>query len=102
MFVVRNVAQVPMGRRDEAVGQLKEMLAEMTKELGAPPARVLTASVGPSDSTIVSEQEFPTLAAFEEYLEKANGWPGMERYGGKLFPLVVPGTNRFEIYRLQS
>ena len=81
---------------------MKEMLGAMSAELGYPKARVVTGSVGPSDSTIETEVQVESLEAFESQLKKANAWSGMQRFTDKAQALVVPGSGRFEIYRVQS
>jgi copper oxidase (laccase) domain-containing protein len=100
MFLIRSIAQVVPGRRDESVGLAKEFVADMVKEFGASNGRVLTASIGPSDSTLVMEMEHKTLAEFESAMEKANSWSKMSKYGPKLAELTVPGSHRFEVYRI--
>jgi hypothetical protein len=88
------------GRRDEAVGVSKEFMADMIKEFGGANGRVLTASLGPTDSTVVTEVEHKTLAEFENVLDKMNKWPKMQTYAPKWNDMVVPGTHRFEVYRI--
>jgi hypothetical protein len=100
MFLIRSIAQALPGRRDEAVGFFKEFHAARNKDLGLPVGRVLTGSIGPSDSTVVSEAEVATLADFEAAIEKTNKWPPMSKYGPKFAELFVPGSHRFEIYRI--
>ena len=100
MFVIRSISLAKNGRRDEAAAMMKEMGAEATKEIGFPVQRVLTASIGPSDNTVVTEGEIESLAAFEKTLEKMNQWSGMQKFGPKLGELFVDGSHRFEIYRV--
>jgi hypothetical protein len=102
MFLVRSIAQAQSGRRDEAVALMKAFAADTQKELGEPAARILTGSVGPADSTVVTERVVESLAAFEQGLEKTNKWSGMQKYGPKFGELFIAGTHRFEIYRIQG
>ena len=102
MFMIRSIAQAQAGRRDEAVALLKEFAAETRKELGHAEARILTASIGPVDSTVVMERTVATLAEFEQAIDASNKWSGMQRYGKRFAEVFLPGTHRFEIYRIQS
>jgi len=100
MFLVRSIVVAQPGRRDELVGVYKEFAQEVMKDAGATNTRVFTASVGPCDSTVVSESEHKTMAQFEQTLEKINSSPKMAKYGPKFGEMTVPGTHRFEIYRM--
>jgi hypothetical protein len=102
MFIVRRTQLAQPGRRDEAVALVKEMMVAMENELGYPKARVITGSVGPSDSTIETEVTIGSLGEFEASLQKANAWSGMARFADKVQALIVPGSGRFEIYRVQK
>jgi len=102
MFIVRRTWVAQPGRRDESVAVVKEMMAAATKETGFPVQRIVTGSIGPSDSTIEMEGAVATLAELDGHLEKMNSWSGAAAYQQKLAGLVVPGTGRFEIYRVQS
>jgi hypothetical protein len=100
MFIIRSIAQAQGGRRDEAVAVMKEFAAGAQKELGWGPSRILTASIGPSDSTISMETEVPTLAVFEQQLESVNKWPGMKVFGPKFAEVFISGSHRFEVFRV--
>ncbi len=100
MFMVRSIAQAQGGRRDEGVAVMKEFAAAAHKELGWGQSRILTASIGPSDSTIVMETDVPTLAAFEQQLDAANKWPAMKGFGPKFAELFISGSHRFEVFRV--
>jgi len=100
MFLIRSIAQANPGRRDEAVSMMKEFMAERAKAFGTDPGRVLTASIGPSDSTVMAESECKSLAEFDELLNKTNTWDRMKNYGPRFSEVMVPGSHRFEIYRI--
>ena len=100
MFVIRSISVAKNGRRDEAATMMKEMAAEITKDLGFPTQRVMTASIGPSDNTIVVEGEFGSLAEFDKSLDAMNRWSGMQKYGPKFGELFIDGSHRYEIYRV--
>lgn len=100
MFLIRSIVVAQPGRRDELVGVYKEFAQEVMKDAGVKLTRVLTASIGPSDSTVISESELASMADFEQSLDKMNSSPKMAKYGPKFAELTVPGSHRFEIYRL--
>jgi len=102
MFLIRSIAQAQSGKRDDAAALLKAFHAETQKELGQADARILTGSVGPTDSTVVSESVVKSLAEFEQGLDKVNKWSGMQRYGQKFAELFISGSHRFEIYRIHG
>lgn len=100
MYLIRSIAVAQSGRRDELAGVMKEFCADMPMFAAASP-RVLTASVGPSDATVVMETQHPTLADFEARLEESNKSEKMAKYGPKFGELTVAGSHRFEIYRIR-
>ena len=102
MYLIRSIAQAQSGRRDEAVAQMKEMAADMQEAASMPPSRILTASIGPADSTVIMESEVDSLAQFEQQMAAFNKSPNMARYGKMFAELFIAGTHRFEVYRIQS
>jgi hypothetical protein len=100
MFLIRSIALANPGRRDEAVRVMKEFAAEVLAKSGGTNVRVLSGSIGPSDSTIITEAEHPSLESFEKSLTTANSSDRMAKYGPKFAELTVPGSHRFEIYRI--
>ncbi len=101
MFLIRSIVLAQSGRRDELVALLKEFMQEVP-ELRGPSARVLTGSIGPSDSSVITESEHASLAEFEQGLASANQSEKMAKYGPKFAELSVPGSHRFEVYRIHS
>jgi hypothetical protein len=102
MYLIRSIAVAQSGRRDELVGVFKEFIEDMRKDLNFASARVLTASIGPTDATVIMESEHATLAEFEQGLAKVNGSEKMAKYGPKFAELGVAGTHRFEVYRVHK
>jgi len=89
MIVVRNVFELKFGKAKEAKVLLTEGFA-IAKRLGMGPDRVL-ADVTGTFYTIVLENEFPTLAAFEESMAKGFGNKEWEAWYQKFVPLVESG-----------
>jgi hypothetical protein len=90
---------------DVPFGKKADILALMTKwrsfaqELGFPKGRVLVGSIGAPESRILEEYRFESLAALEAVWTKLNH-PRMAEFQQAMAPLVVPGSNRWEIYRI--
>ena len=103
MFIIRRVGVAKPGRRDETIGVIREFYAVMEKNLGRSlEPRIVTGSIGVSDSVIETEIRVESLAEFEESLKQSNAMPELGGFMQKMSELMVPGSNRFEIYRLQS
>lgn len=100
MFLIRSIMLANPGRRDEAVRLFKEFQAEVLAPAGGTNHRVLTASIGPSDSTVITESEHKSLDAFEQSLKASNSSDRMAKYGPKFAELTVPGSHRFEVFRI--
>lgn len=101
MFLIRTISIAQPMRRSDAVALIKEMSAAMEKDLGHPKTRILTGSIGLSDSTVIMETEYESLAKFEQDLDSINGWSGMAKFGERYAQLFAAGGNRFEICRIQ-
>ena len=84
MFIIRRTWVAQPGRRDETVALAKEMMSAAQKELGVSFQRLVTASIGPTDSTIEMEGTIASLSEFESQLQKMNSWPTMRTFETKL------------------
>ena len=97
MIVVRNVFQVKFGKAKEAVTAWKELL-EVGRRLGFPgKSRLMTDLVG-DFYTIVFENTFDSLAAFESGLGSMMGKPEFQAAYAKVVALTESG--RREIFNL--
>lgn len=89
MIVVRNVFNLKFGKAKEAKALLKDGFA-IAKRLGMGPDRVLGDVTG-TFYTVVLENAFPTLGAFEESMAKGFGNQEWEAWYQKFVPLVDSG-----------
>jgi len=99
MFLIVSSVDAETGCRDKLVELYKQFVKDFPELRGGKP-RILTASIGPSDSTVILESEHATLAEFEAGLEAANKSPKMAEYGPKFAELTIAGTHKFEVYRI--
>lgn len=96
MIQVREVFKVQFGRAKEAVALAQEGVAIEAK-FGARGSRILTDMTG-DHYTLVLEQEFDSLAAFEAGLQSTVQSPEFREWYPRFAALIQAG--RREIYRI--
>lgn len=102
MYVCQWHLDVAYGRQSEAVaimrawGADKFAASEFRRALGS---RLLAGFVGDSASHVVDEYEFESLADFEAALASM-ATPQFRKHSDALAPLVVPGSQRWVVYRV--
>ena len=89
MIVVRNVFHLRFGKAKQAKALLKKGFT-IARRLGMGPDRVLSDLTG-TFYTIVLENSFPSLAAFEKSMAKSFGNKEWEAWYRKFVPLVESG-----------
>jgi hypothetical protein len=101
MFICQWHLDIVYGKQKDAVEIMKAWKAEDEVSSGfrrSRSQRLLCGHVGPSASHLVAESEFESLADFEAAL-KDMGQPQFKRLSDSLAPLVVPGSQHWEILR---
>ena len=68
--------------------------------LSADKMRLMTGSIGALESTIQSEVSIKDLTELNQVWDKLGAIAAHKQWSKELEPLVVSGTNRWEIYRL--
>ena len=101
MYVCRWHLEIPFGRQAEAVKTMNEWKAEALPSVfqKAKSARLLAGHVGTSASRLIAEYEFETLAEWDQALT-GMGDPRFVKYAEALAPLVVAGSQRWEILKV--
>jgi len=99
-IVARFCFDVPFGKKADLMRLMKKW-EPMSAELGFPKQQVLIGSVGAPESRVEINHVFPSLAALEAVWSKLND-PRMAEYQSDMAPFVVPGSNRWEILRIQE
>jgi hypothetical protein len=102
MIVCQWHLDTPFGKQGQALtimkawGQEKFASSEFRR---AHSSRVLVGQVGASPSHIVDEYLFDTLADFEAALQGMSQ-PQFKAHAEALAPLIVPGSQRWEVFHL--
>ena len=101
MLVCRWEFQVPFGKQGEAISIAKEWSAAMAEDDEVPGIsafRVVVGHIGPSPARVAVEWDVATLTDWERGME-AVGKDRYQAWSKKLAPLVVPGSQRWEVWR---
>ena len=102
MFVCQWHLDIPYGKQAEALQIItawgKEKLAS-SEFRRARSSRLLVGHVGPSASHLVDEYVFDSLADFEAALAGMTA-PQFRAHSEALAPFIVPGSQRWEVYRV--
>jgi hypothetical protein len=99
-IVARFCFDVPFGKKTELMAALKKW-QPVSEELGFPKPLLLVGSIGAPESRVEINHTFPSLSALEAVWSKLND-PRMPAYQKDLAPFVVPGSNRWEVFRVQE
>jgi hypothetical protein len=102
MYVCQWHLDVPYGRQGEAVRVMKAWGKEKfasSEFRRAKSARLLAGHLGDSASHIVDEYVFETLADFEAALAGMTA-PQFKPHSDALAPFIVPGSQRWIVYRV--
>ena len=99
-IIARFCFDVPFGRKSELMRHMQKW-EPMSQELGFTTPQVLIGSIGAPESRVELNHTFPSLAALEAVWAKLND-PRMAEYQKELAPFVVPGSHRWEVFRIQE
>jgi hypothetical protein len=102
MFVAAWIIDVNYGSREEVLRIVKELDARARDIWKSRSSRILWGSIGAPESRLVMEREFESLADLEA------SWDGLRKLGAQAFremveklkPHIVPGSPRWEVYRI--
>ena len=102
MMIAKWQLDARFGHKDEVIGLLKKWDDQFGSKLGwtANKVRMTTGAIGVAESRVVSEVEVKDLAELNEAFEKLKTLPGHAEWGKQLEPLIVSGSNRWEIFRV--
>lgn len=89
------------GKSGEVIALLKEWNEKFGSEVGmmANGERILQGSIGAPESTIQSVVTMNSLADLEAAFAKLGKLDGHAAWGKQMEPLIVSGSNRWQIYR---
>jgi hypothetical protein len=99
-IIARFSFDVPFGKKADLFKQVKKWEG-FAEELGFPRPEILVGSIGAPESRVEYDHRFESLAALEAVWTKLSS-PRMDEYQRDMAPFVVPGSHRWEIFRVQS
>src|SRR4051794_6161889 len=102
MIVCQWHFDVPFGKQGEAVKILKAWEEDNLKHSEFKrrrSSRLMVGHIGASPSHIIAEHEFESLADLEAALQGMSG-PQFQAHAQALAPLVVAGTQHWEIFKV--
>jgi hypothetical protein len=99
-IIARFSFDVPFGKKADLL-KLHKKWEGLERELGFPKAETLIGSIGAPESRFEINYRFDNLAALEAVWGKLND-PRMPEYQKEMAPLIVPGSHRWEIFRIQE
>lgn len=99
-IIARFSFDVPFGKKQQAFEAMKKF-EPIAEEHGWPKARILVGSIGAPESRVEEEFEFESIAALEAAWGQLND-PRMADFQEQMAPHVVPGSHRWEIFRIQE
>lgn len=100
-FVARFMFDVPFGRKQEFF-RLHEKWRSLSSDLGFPNPEVLVGSIGAPESRIEIDYRFESLAALEATFAKVASESRMAEYQQEMAALIVPGSHRWDVYRIHA
>jgi hypothetical protein len=99
-IIARFCFDVPFGKKPELMKHMKKW-DPLARELGFAVPQVLVGSIGAPESRVELNHTFASLSALEAVWAKLND-PRMAEYQKDLAPFIVPGSHRWEIFRVQE
>ena len=101
MIVARWSITAKFGKSKEAIALLEEWKETFGKQVGMNTGRdrVLIGSIGAAESEIQSDTEHESLSELDAVFAKLATLDGHAEWGRKLEPLIVSGSNRWQVFR---
>ena len=99
-IIARFSFDVPFGKKPDLM-RINKKHEPMQKEIGFPKPQILVGSIGAPESRVEMNHTFPNLAALEAVWAKLND-PRMTEYQKEMAPFIVPGSHRWEVFRVQE
>ena len=99
-IIARFSFDVPFGKKADLFQVMKKWEV-LGKELGFAKTQVLVGSIGVPESRVELNHRFESLASLEAVWGKLND-PRMAEYQRDMAPFTVPGSHRWDIFRIQE
>jgi len=103
MFICQWSLEIVFGKQKQALDIMKEWGAEKFRSSNFKKSknRVCTGYIGESPSLIIDEYEFENLEDFVLALSEM-GQPQFKPFSDQIAPLIVPGTQKWKVFRVVS
>ena len=102
MIIARWHIEAKFGHKQDVIASLKRWNEMFGAKVGwdASKVRMLTGSIGATEALITEEVELESLAKLHEGFEKLGTLDGHAEWSKEIEPHVVPGSNRWEVFRV--
>ena len=100
-IIARFSFDVPFGRKEDLF-RLTTKWKVLEKELGFPAPQRLIGAVGAPESRLESNYRFENMAALEATFAAVAKDPRMSEYHKEMASLIVPGSHRWDIFRIHE
>ena len=104
MFVIQWSLDIVFGKQKDALEIIKKWGAEKFRSSNfkkSRDSRVMTGFIGESGAHIVDEYVFDNLDDFEKALADM-GQPQFQEFSKAIAPFIVPGTQKWTVYKIVS
>jgi hypothetical protein len=99
-IIARFSFDVPFGKKADLM-KVNKKFEGLERELGFPRSETLIGSIGAPESRVEINYRFDNIAALEAVWNKLND-PRMPEYQKEMAQFVVPGSHRWEVFRIQE
>lgn len=102
MMVARWSIVAKFGYKQDLIKLMERWVREIAPQIGITKetTRILTGSVGALESEVQTEHVVKDLAELNAMWDKLAQIPAHAQWGKEMEPLVVSGTNRWEVFRI--
>jgi hypothetical protein len=103
MYICQWNLEIVFGKQKQALDIMKEWGAEKfrSSQFRKSTNRVYTGYIGESPSLIIDEYAFENIEDFTTALTEM-GQPQFRKYSDAIAPFVVPGTQKWKVFRMVS
>jgi hypothetical protein len=101
MYICQWSLEIVFGKQKQALDIMKEWGAEKfrTSSFKKSKNKVYVGHIGESPSLIIDEYEFEKLEDFVIALSEM-GQPQFKQFSDQITPLIVPGTQKWKVFRV--
>lgn len=102
MFIARWIVEVRFGKKSEFTTALKKWHEEVGNKIGfsQDKQRVVTGSIGANESRFEFDYTVESLEQLQKMWDEMATTEAHQQFGKDLEPLIVSGSNRWEIFRV--